>query len=87
MFGDDDVDVVVIDNGSGAVKAAGIAGEDCPKVEFPCVAGRPKHTVRETLLLLRHDAVARLIANGSAAFTKSRAVIRWVDCYCSNSGP
>ncbi|KAH8147916.1 uncharacterized protein LAJ45_08017 [Morchella importuna] len=34
---------VVIDNGSGTVKA-GFAGEDLPKCFFPSFVGRPKHT-------------------------------------------
>lgn len=33
---------VVIDNGSGIVKA-GIAGEERPKVVFRSLVGRPKH--------------------------------------------
>ena len=32
------------------------------------------------VLLLRHDAVARILANGSAAFFESCAVIGWKDC-------
>lgn len=35
-------DTVVLDNGSGMVKA-GIAGEDAPSVVFPAIVGRPKH--------------------------------------------
>ncbi|KAL7271037.1 Centractin [Rhizina undulata] len=34
---------VVIDNGSGSIKA-GFAGEDLPKCFFPSFVGRPKHT-------------------------------------------
>ena len=34
---------VVIDNGSGTIKA-GFAGEDLPQTYFPAVVGRPKHT-------------------------------------------
>ncbi|KAF8363750.1 arp-1, partial [Pristionchus pacificus] len=34
---------VVIDNGSGQIKA-GFAGEQAPKVRFPNYVGRPKHT-------------------------------------------
>ena len=32
------------------------------------------------LLLLRHDAVVRILANGSAAFFESCAAIGWKDC-------
>jgi actin, other eukaryote len=34
---------VVIDNGSGVVKA-GFAGDDAPRAVFPSIVGRPKHT-------------------------------------------
>ena len=33
---------VIIDNGSGMVKA-GFAGEDAPRAVFPSIVGRPKH--------------------------------------------
>jgi actin-related protein len=33
---------VIIDNGSGTVKA-GFAGEDAPRAVFPSVVGREKH--------------------------------------------
>ena len=35
---------VVIDNGSGMVKA-GVAGEDAPRAVFPAVVGRPRYNV------------------------------------------
>eukprot|EP00731_Ephydatia_muelleri_P020381 Em0013g108a len=35
---------IVIDNGSGAIKA-GFAGDDAPKVHFPNYIARPKHTL------------------------------------------
>ena len=41
-MGDDDVDAVVIDNGSIFCKA-GFAGDDAPRAVFPTVVGRPKH--------------------------------------------
>ena len=34
---------IIIDNGSGMVKA-GFAGEDAPRAVFPAIVGRPKHT-------------------------------------------
>ncbi len=34
---------IVIDNGSGTIRA-GFAGEDLPKCYFPSFVGRPKHT-------------------------------------------
>ena len=36
--------------------------------------------VLSPVLLLRHDAVARILANGSAAFFESCAAISWNDC-------
>ena len=44
-YGDDSVSGLVIDNGSGMVKA-GFAGEDAPRAVFPSIAGRPKFQVR-----------------------------------------
>jgi actin-related protein len=34
---------IIIDNGSGMVKA-GFAGEDAPRAVFPAIVGRPKHS-------------------------------------------
>jgi actin-related protein len=39
---DDDVQALVVDNGSGMVKA-GLAGDDAPRAVFPSIVGRPKH--------------------------------------------
>lgn len=38
----DDAQTVIIDNGSGMVKA-GFAGEEAPRAVFPAIVGRPKH--------------------------------------------
>ncbi|KAJ3100305.1 actin [Phlyctochytrium planicorne] len=38
----DDIQAVVIDNGSGMCKA-GFSGEDAPRAVFPSIVGRPKH--------------------------------------------
>ena len=38
---DELVNAVVIDNGSGMMKA-GIAGDDAPRTYFPSIFGRPK---------------------------------------------
>jgi len=40
---EEDVAALVIDNGSGMVKA-GFAGDDAPRAVFPSIVGRPKHT-------------------------------------------
>jgi len=40
---EDEVAALVIDNGSGMVKA-GFAGDDAPRAVFPSIVGRPKHT-------------------------------------------
>ncbi len=42
LFDDDEVQAIVIDNGSGMVKA-GFAGDDAPRAVFPSIVGRPKH--------------------------------------------
>ncbi|XP_038560463.1 actin, cytoplasmic-like [Micropterus salmoides] len=39
---EDDVDVLVLDNGSGVFKA-GFARDDAPRAVFPSIVGRPKH--------------------------------------------
>jgi len=39
---DDDIQALVVDNGSGMVKA-GFAGDDAPRAVFPSIVGRPRH--------------------------------------------
>eukprot|EP01083_Nonionella_stella_P029772 81853_1 len=39
---EDDYEALVIDNGSGMIKA-GFAGEDAPRAVFPTLVGRPRH--------------------------------------------
>ena len=39
---EEDVAALVVDNGSGMVKA-GFAGDDAPRAVFPSIVGRPKH--------------------------------------------
>ncbi|XZN91572.1 MAG: actin [Microcoleus sp.] len=39
---DEDTAPLVIDNGSGTIKA-GFAGDDTPRAVFPCIVGRPRH--------------------------------------------
>ena len=41
---DDEIAAVVIDNGSGMVKA-GFAGDDAPRAVFPAITGRPRYQV------------------------------------------
>jgi len=41
---DDDINAIVLDNGSGMCKA-GFAGDDAPRAVFPSVVGRPRHKV------------------------------------------
>ena len=36
--------IVIIDNGSGMMKA-GIAGNEAPDTVFPAIVGRPKHQI------------------------------------------
>ena len=54
----DDVTAIVIDNGSGRIKA-GFAGDDAPRSTFPCVVGRsiqdPSLVVRSSLGPLLYD--------------------------------
>jgi actin-related protein len=39
---DEEVQCLVVDNGSGMCKA-GFAGEEVPRAVFPCIVGRPKY--------------------------------------------
>ena len=39
---DEDMAALVVDNGSGMVKA-GFAGDDAPRAVFPSIVGRPRH--------------------------------------------
>eukprot|EP01043_Picozoa_sp_COSAG02_P050635 COSAG02_NODE_5229_length_4522_cov_31.762605_3_plen_377_part_00 len=41
---DDEINAIVLDNGSGMCKA-GFAGDDAPRAVFPSVVGRPRHKV------------------------------------------
>ena len=43
-FEDSQVQALVIDNGSGMVKA-GLAGDDAPRAVFPSIVGRPKYSM------------------------------------------
>jgi len=42
MDDDGDIQALVVDNGSGMVKA-GFAGDDAPRAVFPSIVGRPRH--------------------------------------------
>ena len=42
VMGDDEIEALVIDNGSGMCKA-GFAGDDAPRAVFPSIVGRPRH--------------------------------------------
>ena len=43
QFDNDDIQALVVDNGSGMCKA-GFAGDDAPRAVFPSIVGRPRHT-------------------------------------------
>ena len=51
MMTDSDTMALVIDNGSGMVKA-GFAGDDAPRSAFRSLVGRPRHQVRFSYRLL-----------------------------------
>ncbi len=42
MADEDESAAIVIDNGSGMMKA-GFAGDDAPRAVFPSIVGRPRH--------------------------------------------
>ena len=49
---DDDVTVLVVDNGSGMIKA-GFGGEDAPQAVFPPIVGRPRFQYMTVSLRLK----------------------------------
>ena len=53
----------------------GFTGTDCQRKHIQ--ANNKKNTLLNPVLLLRHDAVARILANGSAAFFESCIAIGW----------
>ena len=59
----DDVTAVVMDNGSGMVKA-GFAGDDAPRAVFPAIVGRPKYQVRvrsNSVVIFNHEILPVII--------------------------
>lgn len=46
---EEDAAAVVVDNGSGSIKA-GFAGDDAPRCVFPSMIGRPKYQVNHLFL-------------------------------------
>ncbi|VDP97079.1 unnamed protein product [Trichobilharzia regenti] len=46
---DEEVQALVVDNGSGMCKA-GFAGDDAPRAVFPSIVGRPRHQVSDWLI-------------------------------------
>lgn len=51
---------LVIDNGSGIIKA-GMAGEDKPRISFTSAVGRPKHTGSKVLLSAKVENIEHFI--------------------------
>ncbi len=59
----EEVQALVIDNGSGMCKA-GFAGDDAPRAVFPSIVGRPRHTgVMVSITYISHflTLLARLV--------------------------
>ena len=57
---DEDVQALVLDNGSGMCKA-GFAGDDAPRAVFPSIVGRPKHpgVSLKSKVFLNHPSLSR----------------------------
>ena len=72
------------DDGDGPVCGSHEYLEAGECVSCPVCGPGQRHSevsgVQGPVLLLRHDAVARILANGSAAFFESCAPIGWKDC-------
>uniref|UniRef100_A0A2K5Y821 Actin, cytoplasmic 1 n=1 Tax=Mandrillus leucophaeus TaxID=9568 RepID=A0A2K5Y821_MANLE len=66
---DDDIALLVVDNGSGMCKA-GFAGDDAPQAVFPSIVGRPRHqgiifeTFNTPAMYVAIKAVLSLYASG-----------------------
>lgn len=68
----DEIQSVVVDNGSGCIKA-GFAGDDAPRSVFPSIVGRPKHPGVSTLVepcvcFRRVSCLCWLLANRSVTY-------------------
>jgi actin-related protein len=60
---DEDVQALVIDNGSGMCKA-GFAGDDAPRAVFPSIVGRPRHPGKYSFNKKpRHDIYTSFMEN------------------------
>ena len=58
----DNLQPLVIDNGSGMCKA-GFAGDDAPRSVFPCIIGRPK-TNEAMIGITYEDVIIRFMQKG-----------------------
>src|SRR2546423_148600 len=54
----DEIPAVIIDSGSGMIKA-GVAGEEAPKVVFPTVVGRPSGSTDPEETYVGEEALAK----------------------------
>ena len=50
MADDDEINAIVLDNGSGMCKA-GFAGDDAPRAVFPSIVGRPRQRCAASFFL------------------------------------
>ncbi len=66
---EEEVQALVVDNGSGMCKA-GFAGDDAPRAVFPSIVGRPKHPgimvgMDQKDAYVGDEAQASVVDNGS----------------------
>lgn len=80
---DDEVQALVVDNGSGMCKA-GFAGDDAPRAVFPSIVGRPRHQVSEKRLIhYLADWLITLLIVLRISFYYSTKMSCAVTCSCS----
>ena len=60
----DDIQALVVDNGSGICKA-GFAGDDAPRAVFPSIVARPRYQVGLYIYIYMYDIYIIDIANNS----------------------
>ncbi|VDP72570.1 unnamed protein product [Echinostoma caproni] len=61
---DEEVQALVVDNGSGMCKA-GFAGDDAPRAVFPSIVGRPRHQLGQQVEMADDEVQALVVDNGS----------------------
>ena len=73
---EDEIAALVIDNGSGMIKA-GFAGDDAPRTSFPSIVGQPKCQVCNTVYLWPGQLTGSRLAPIQVLRLRTRSVGAW----------